>query len=91
MKFKLNIAGSRSALFDDGDSNQIARLLRQVADDVEGGSMSGALYDMEGFCCGDYKLEEGIYCCEDCGTESDAESEGTTCRECGRGIISENE
>ena len=63
----------------------------QVADDVEGGGTSGALYDREGFCCGSYKLEEGLYCCENCGTESDVESSGTTCRECGRGIISENE
>lgn len=91
MKFTLNITGGRSDIFADGGSNQIARLLRQVADDVEGGGTSGELYDMEGFCCGGYKLEEGLYCCEDCGTESDAESAGTTCRECGRGIISENE
>lgn len=52
MKFTLNITGGRSDIFADGGSNQIARLLRQVADDVEGGGTSGELYDMEGFCCG---------------------------------------
>lgn len=90
--FELRIDSENAAFHDDGGLYEVARLLRQAADRVEAGHDCGRCIDVNGNGVGSWDYEPTPvtdYRCDDCGTLSIEEAEGQTCRECGRGIITE--
>ena len=57
MKFRLDML-CENAAFDDLPFREIARILREAADDVEAGAPIGSLRDLNGNKVGEWKMED---------------------------------
>ena len=57
MKFFVEIETENAAFEDNGLSNEIARILRQAANNVDAGKLSNALYDENGNRVGGHRYD----------------------------------
>ena len=85
---------SGNAAFSDGEggASEAARILRHIADQIEGGYQGGGCLDINGNSVGSWDFEPSAEraICYDCGTESIPEAIGQVCQTCGRGVIEED-
>ncbi len=90
-EFNMTIRSGNAALHgSDGGAAEVARMLRLAADRIEAGHDYGRCMDDNGNGVGSWdfeRTEPEQAECSDCGTEADPDDIGTTCDECGRGII----
>jgi hypothetical protein len=53
--FRIKIETGNAAFEDDNKEYEIARILREAADKIEGGQTTGNLYDINGNRVGEFK------------------------------------
>jgi hypothetical protein len=58
--FALRISTSNDAFADGSDLEEVARILREVADRIEAGEPAGQVRDINGNTVGNYKLEGDV-------------------------------